>query len=213
MTTARDLLIVTMDAEPSRLVERGDLSLALAGAELIDLLSAQEAGLDGERIVPGPAGAPADPLLHQAASSLVREAPYESIGDWLWRRGRGLSAAYLSALEADGQLVRQRNRRWKVFWTRELALVDTDARRKAAHRQRSDEPVLAALTEAVGIRDQGGEGTGTGSGSGEAPEVSDDAVARVLAAVHDALAELAAERQRRDRRRDAAAVDNVRRGY
>jgi len=207
MTTPRDLLIVTMDAEPSRPVERGDLSLALAGAELIDLLGAQEAGLDGERIVPGPAGAPADPLLHQAASALVREAPYESIGDWLWRRGRGLSDAYLSALEADGQLVRQRNRRWKVFRTRELALVDTDARRNAANRGRSDEPVLAALTEAIGIRDQGGEE------GGEAPKVPDDAVARVLAALDDALAELAAERQRRDRRRDEAAVDNVRRGY
>ncbi|MFI0816394.1 GPP34 family phosphoprotein [Streptomyces sp. NPDC021098] len=204
MTTPRDLMIVTMDAEPSRLVERGDLSLALAGAELIDLLGAQEAGLDGERIVPGPAGAPADPLLHQAASALVREAPYESIGDWLWRRGRGLSATYLSALEADGQLVRQRNRRWKVFWTRELALVDTDARRRAAHRGRSDEPVLAALTEAIGVRDPGGEGD---------MKVSDDAVERVLTALDDALAELAAERQRRDRRRDAAAVDNVRRGY
>lgn len=207
MTTPRDLLIVTMDAEPSRLVERGDLSLALAGAELIDLLGAQEAGLDGERIVPGPAGAPADPLLGQAASSLVREEPYESVADWLWRRGRGLSAAYLSALEADGQLVRQRNRRWKVFWTRELALVDTEDRHRAAHRQRSDEPVLAALTEAIGLRDQGGEETG------EPPKPSDDAVARVLAALDDALAELAAERQRRDRRRDEAAVDNVRRGY
>ncbi|MEU1806973.1 GPP34 family phosphoprotein [Streptomyces sp. NPDC019937] len=209
MTTARDLLIVTMDAEPSRLVERGDLSLALAGAELIDLLAAREAGLDGsgEHIVPGPAGAPDDPLLRRAAAALVREAPYESIGDWLWRRGRDLSAVYLSALEADGQLVRQRNRHWKVFWTRELALVDTDARRHAAYRHRSDEPVLAALTEAIGIRDQGGEGMG------EAPEVSDDAVARVLAALDDALAELAAERQRRARRRDEAAVDNVRRGY
>lgn len=203
MTTPRDLMIVTMDAEPSRLVERGDLSLALAGAELIDLLGAQEAGLDGERIVPGPAGAPVDPLLDQAASSLVREAPYESVVDWLWRRGRGLSEAYLSALEADGQLVRQRNRRWKVFWTRELALVDTEARRHAAYRGRSDEPVLAALTEAIGIRERGGA----------APKVSDDAVARVLAALDDALAELAAERQRRDRRRDEAAVDNVRRGY
>ncbi|MGR3931893.1 GOLPH3/VPS74 family protein [Streptomyces sp. BRA346] len=201
MTTPRDLMIVTMDAEPSRLVERGDLSLALAGAELIDLLGAQEAGLDGERIVPGPAGAPDDPLLRQAAAALVREEPYETVGDWLWRRGRGLSAAYLSALEADGQLVRQRNRRWKVFWTRELALVDTDARRRAANRRRSDEPVLAALMQAIGIRDQGGEG------------VSDDAVERVLAALDDALAELAAERQRRDRRRDEAAVDNVRRGY
>ncbi|RNF81098.1 GOLPH3/VPS74 family protein [Streptomyces botrytidirepellens] len=201
MTTPRDLLIVTMDAEPSRLVERGDLSLALAGAELIDLVGAQEAGLDGERIVPGPAGAPADPLLRQAAAALVREAPYESVGDWLWRRGRGLSAAYLSALEADGQLVRQRSRRWKVFWTRELALVDTDARHRAANRRRSDEPVLAALMRAIGIRDRGSEG------------VSDDAVARVLAALDDALAELAAERQRRNRRRDEAAVDNVRRGY
>ena len=52
MTTPRDLLMVAMDRESGRLPEQGDLSLALAGAELIDLLDVQAVRLDGERIVP-----------------------------------------------------------------------------------------------------------------------------------------------------------------
>jgi Golgi phosphoprotein 3 (GPP34) len=52
MTTPRDLLMVAMDMEPGRPPEQGDLSLALAGAELIDLLGVQAIRLDGERIVP-----------------------------------------------------------------------------------------------------------------------------------------------------------------
>ncbi|MET8680213.1 GPP34 family phosphoprotein, partial [Streptomyces sp. NPDC004647] len=53
MTTPRDLLIVATDMASSRPVERGALSLALAGAEAIDLLDAQAIGLDGDHIVPG----------------------------------------------------------------------------------------------------------------------------------------------------------------
>ena len=114
MTTPRDLLIVAIDTAPGRPPEQGDLSLALAGAELIDLLVAQAVRLDDDHIVPGYRPTLADPLLDQAASSLVGRPPYESVDDWLWRRGRGLAAAYLTALEAEGLLTRQ-HRRWVPF--------------------------------------------------------------------------------------------------
>ncbi|MFF1956979.1 GPP34 family phosphoprotein [Streptomyces sp. NPDC058220] len=204
MTTPRDLLIVAMDRASSSPVERGDLSLALAGAEVIDLLGAQAVELDAGDLVPSARRAVADPLLDEAASSLARQAPYESLGDWLWRRGRGLSATYLSALEAEGQLARQRRRRWMLFRTKRVVLVDSPARSQAADRWTADEPVLAALAAAIGIRDES---------TGDFPSVSDDEVATVLAAVTDALGELADERQRRGRRLDEAAVNNVRRGY
>lgn len=38
MTTPQDLFLVSVDVPGARPVEQGDLSLALAGAELIDLL-------------------------------------------------------------------------------------------------------------------------------------------------------------------------------
>ncbi|WP_432009888.1 GOLPH3/VPS74 family protein [Streptomyces cucumeris] len=207
MTTPRDLLIMAMDMASSRSVDRGDLSLALAGAEAIDLLDARAIGLDGERIVPGPPLPLADRMLDQAAASLTRDPPYEPVGAWLWRRGRGLPEAYLGTLEADGDAVRERHRRWVVFHTDELVLVDSAARRRAEHRLRSDEPVLATLAAAVGIDDPAGPGSPT------VTRVADVATATVLTAVDDALGELAVERQRRAERRDAATADNVRRGY
>ncbi|MGW0748782.1 GOLPH3/VPS74 family protein [Streptomyces sp. NPDC002587] len=203
MTTPRDLLIVALDAETGHPAEQGDLSLALAGAEIIDLLAVRAVGLDGEHIVPGPQPAPADRLLDEAAASLVREEPYESLDDWLWRRGQGLSATYRAALEAEGQLVRER-RRSNPFRAGQPVLVDSPARRRATDRWTADEPVLAALAEAAGIR---GERTGE---AGEGPEVTDDAVATVLAAVNDALLELETVRQRRAI--DEAAFDNIWRG-
>lgn len=116
MSTARELLIVAMDMTSVRTVERGALSLALAGAEAIDLLAVGAITLEGDRIVPsdgsGTDGVSSDPLAGEALSSFVRQAPYESVGNWLWRRGRNLSAMYTAALEADGQLVRQHHRRW-----------------------------------------------------------------------------------------------------
>ncbi|NEA49510.1 GPP34 family phosphoprotein, partial [Streptomyces sp. SID10815] len=85
MTTPRDLLIVALDVPGTRPVEQGDLSLALAGAELADLLAAGRVALDGERVVPGSASATGDRMLDEAVAALVREAPYEPVGDWLWR--------------------------------------------------------------------------------------------------------------------------------
>lgn len=201
MTTPRDLLISAMDMAASRTLERGDLSLALAGAEVIDLLTAQAVRLDGDQIVPSHPPAMADRLLDEAASSLVRQAPYESLEDWLWRRGRGLSTAYLDALEADGQLTRQRRPRWMPSRAGQMVLVDSPARREAADRWTSNEPVLAALAAAVGIRDKP---------TGDSPSVADDAVTTVLAAVDDALRDLEFQRQRRAL--DEAAFDNIWRG-
>ncbi|MFE0193606.1 GPP34 family phosphoprotein [Streptomyces sp. NPDC058989] len=200
MTTPRDLLIVAMDVESSRPLERGDLSLALAGAEVIDLLGAGAVTLDGERIVPGYRPALADDLLEQAASSLVGQAPYETVDDWLWRRGRGLHGVYLAALESEGQLTRER-RRWKPFDAGRVGLADSADRRRAVSRWTGQEPVLAALAAAVGIREEGTE---------DSPGVADDAVATVLAAVDDAVRHLRFERQRRAI--DEAAFDNVWRG-
>lgn len=87
MTTARDLLITAMDVDPDRPVGQGDLSLALAGAEVIDLLAVDAVHLDGDRLVPAPEPTTEDRLLAEAASSLVRQVPYEPVEDWLWRRG------------------------------------------------------------------------------------------------------------------------------
>ncbi|MER5567107.1 GPP34 family phosphoprotein [Streptomyces goshikiensis] len=194
MTTPRDLMIIALDVAPERPVGRGDLALALAGAELLDLLADRTATLADDRIVPESGRRPpaADPLLEAAAAALVREAPYESVADWLWRRGQDLPAAYLAALEAEGQLVRQRRRG-------QPTLADSPDRRRAADRWTAAEPVLASLAEAVGI--------GTAE---EPPAVPDDTTATVLAAVNDALMELEAVRQRRAI--EDAAFDNIWRG-
>jgi hypothetical protein len=199
MTTPRDLLIVAMDAESGRALERGDLSLALAGAELIDLLSAQAVRLDGERIVPGYRPTLPDRLLDQAAS-LVQQSPYEPVDDWLWRRGHGLAAAYLSALEDDGEATRE-HRRWRPFGAGQTVLADSPARRRAMDRWTSREAVLTALATAARIN---------GAETGGEPAEVDDAVSTVLAAVHDAVTELEAERQRRAV--EKAAFDNIWRG-
>ncbi|WP_371502483.1 GPP34 family phosphoprotein [Kitasatospora sp. NBC_00374] len=183
-TTPQDLLTVALDVESGHLPEQGELSLALAGAELIDLLGARAVRLDDDRIVPGDRPTIADHLLDQAAAALVRQSPYESVDDWLWRRGRGLAAAYLAALEADSPV-----------------------RREASDRRASHEPVLAALASAAGI-----DATRTGDSPDETDQtdVADDAVATVLAAVNDAVRELDAVRQRRAI--EDAAFANIWRG-
>ncbi|MFD7313939.1 GPP34 family phosphoprotein [Streptomyces sp. NPDC059883] len=172
MTTARDLIITAMDVAPGP-PAAGELSLALAGAELIDLLAAEAIRLDDDRIVPGHRPALTDPLLDQATESLTREAPYETVADWLWRRGLGLAPAYLSALETDGQLTRRR-RGLLPFRTGRTALVDSPDRRLAGERWAAQEPVLVALAAAVGIRD--GE-TDEADEADEAPDSAADTTA------------------------------------
>lgn len=202
MTTPRDLLITTLDVTLTHPPGQGDLSLALAGAELIDLLNARAVALDGDRIVPGEQGAISDGQLNEAASALSREAPYETVEDWLWRRGRGLAAGYVAALRSEGQIAERRRPRWMPVGTGRTTLADTPARSGALERWTSNEPVLASLGAAVGIRDERLE---------DPPRVPDEAVATVLDAVHDAVRDLEAERQRRSI--EDAAFDNVWRGW
>ncbi|MFI9029520.1 GPP34 family phosphoprotein [Streptomyces sp. NPDC053560] len=235
MTTPRDLLIVAFDVASDHPVDPGDLSLALAGAELIDLLAAELLVLDGERIVPGSAGHLADRQLNEAASLLVRQMPYESVDDWLWRRGRGLSAAYMTALaelameSPDGTAepggsegtvgaggvggtgaagapegVTRQRRRWLPFRHRRSELAaDSPARRHAADRLASGEPVLAALAAAAGVHD-------VPVPADDSPSFDNEAIVTVLAAVNGAVTELEAVRQRRTI--EAAAFDNIWRG-
>lgn len=185
MTTAKDLFIIAMDLK--RPVGQGDLSLALAGAELIDLIGAEAAAVDGDRIVPGGPPVFDDRFMAEAAAGLIRQAPFERIEDWLWRRGRNLSAAYQTALENDGELKPQRGGRLS-FGAQRVEPVDTPARRRAADRWEAKEPVLAALASAVGIdNEKSDDETGP----------DDEAVTTVLAAVHDAVMELEGVRQRR----------------
>ncbi|MGC4982032.1 MULTISPECIES: GOLPH3/VPS74 family protein [unclassified Streptomyces] len=185
MTTAKDLFIIALDLKHP--VGQGDLSLALAGAELIDLIGAGAVALDGDQIVPGGPPPPGDRFLGEAAAGLTRQAPYERIADWLWRRGRDLSAAYQADLEASGELKPQRSSRLS-FGSESLEPVDTPARRRAADRWEEKEPVLTALAAVLGTDDER---------SDDETGLDDEAVTIVVAAVHDAVMELEAVRQRR----------------
>ncbi|WP_112467859.1 GOLPH3/VPS74 family protein [Streptomyces triticisoli] len=197
MTTPRDLLIISLDVPSDRPVEQGDLSLALAGAELVDLLAAGAATLDGDRIVPVPRRATGDGLLDQAGAALKEQPPYESVEDWLWRRGEGLAVAYIDALDAKGHLTGRRHH-WMPARGGRTTPVDSPERREAAERWASHDPVIAGLAAAVGIEAHPGEAL-------TAPD--DDALVTVVAAVNDAVTELEAVRQRR--RIENIAFDNI----
>ncbi|MEV7794526.1 GPP34 family phosphoprotein [Streptomyces sp. NPDC087512] len=197
MTTPMDLLIVTLETASDRPVEEGDLSLALAGAELIDLVGAGAVTLDGDRIVPGTQRAMDDRLLDLAQSSLRRETPYESVEDWLWRRGSGLSRAYRAALETEEQPARRRHG-WFRGRSGRTAPTGSPAVRRTPERWTSREPALAALAAAVGIHDEP---------AGDFEGFDADALVTVLAAVNDAVTELAGVRQQRQI--EEAAFDNI----
>ncbi|MFF7277716.1 GPP34 family phosphoprotein [Streptomyces griseorubiginosus] len=200
MTTARDLAIVALEVARNRSLEQGDLSLALAGAELLDLVDAGAIALDDDRIVPGPQAATGDRLLDEATTSLVRQEPYETVEDWLWRRGSELAAAYVDDLEKIGLTTRRRGGRLPLLSGRTVP-VDSPARSGAEERRASGEPVLAALAAAAGVDDK-------------EPEFDEnlvgEAATTVLAAVGDAVMELEAVRQRRAI--ESSAFDNVWRG-
>ncbi|MGA5705378.1 GPP34 family phosphoprotein [Streptomyces cellulosae] len=199
MSTARDLALVAADPQDRTVVEQGDLSLALAGAELLDLLDAEALTLDGTLLVPaGPAPA-GDPLLAEAAQWLADGGPGETVDDWLWRRGRDLAGRYRTVLE-EGGLVEPERRSRNPLRRQRTAPADPTAARAAGERRSSGEPVLGALAAAVGLTGQGGE----------ASDGLDDEQTTVLAAVLQAVTELAGERQRRTI--EAAAFDNIWRG-
>lgn len=215
MTTPRDLLFVAMDMPSDRLLDRGDLSLALAGAELIDLLGAGAVALHGNHLTPQPQAEPgagtepahgtrtADPLLDEALALLTSLAEPELLDEWLWRRGRGLPGVYLTAFEAQGWLVRDGHRRWGVFPAGRLVLAESPERRRADRRWAADEPVLTLLAGAIGLtRD-------------EIPDVPTPRSPAdiVLDAVGHAVTELADERHRRARRGEKANATYRSRGY
>ncbi|MFE2264966.1 GOLPH3/VPS74 family protein [Streptomyces griseosporeus] len=200
MTTARDLTLVALGMPADRPVEQGDLSLALAGAEAIDLLEIGALTLDGDRVSPGSRAATGDRLLDEAVASLAGQGPHETIEDWLWRRGRDLAAAYVDDLQRSGLLTRP-PRHGLQLWTSRSVLADSPERARAEERRASGEPVLTALMDAAGTGDAPEEAGGTPAG---------DAVTTILAAVGDAVTHLEALRLRRDV--ESAAFDNVWRG-
>ncbi|MET7287527.1 GPP34 family phosphoprotein [Streptomyces sp. NPDC005573] len=197
MTTAQDLLIVALDAPAAGRPAQGDLSLALAGAELLDLLEVGALVVEDARVVPSAERVTGDVLLDGASASLVRQTPYETVEDWLWRRGRGLADAYATDLEQRETPAGTR-RHWLRRRSADSAPPDSPDRRRAADRWAAHEPVLVDLAEALGIEDTSGTQTA---------EITDDQVATVLAAVGEALTELEAVRQRR--RIEEDAYDNV----
>ncbi|MFF4902808.1 GPP34 family phosphoprotein [Streptomyces sp. NPDC001068] len=197
MTTARDLVLVVLGLPPGRIVEQGDLSLALAGAEAVDLLAAGALTLDGDRMVPGTRAPTGDPLLDAAAAALVRHEPYETVEDWLWRRGQELAAAYMEELARAGAAVRPHRGRRPAMRVTETVLADTPERRRAENRLVSGEPVLTALTGVLEAWDA----------PPDAEEPAEEAVTTVLAAVGNAVTELEAVRLRRDV--EHAAFDNI----
>ncbi|MER8047181.1 GPP34 family phosphoprotein [Streptomyces sp. NPDC094032] len=201
MSTARDLLTIALDAAPDGSVRQGELSLALAGAELVDLLAEGAVTLDRDVIVPADAIGLDDALLAQGAASLVREAPYEYVDDWLWRRGRDLAGAYVAAFTMEGRLIQER-RRWAPLTTGRVVVSDSPDHRRAQERLDAGEPVLVDLATAAGI--EAGPTVGTAP---EEPGRTDGPERTVLAAVEDAVTELAAVRQRRTI--EQAAFDNV----
>ncbi|MBG0852308.1 GPP34 family phosphoprotein [Streptomyces spinoverrucosus] len=196
MTTPQDLLIVALNVPSSREVGQGDLSLALAGAELIDLVEAGVLALEDDRLVPGAERTTGDRLLDEAGASLVRQSPYETVEDWLWRRGRGLAQAYVGALEEEAPTGGTR-RHWLRRRSEPAAAVDSPSRRRANERWAAHEPVLVGLAGTLGV----GEPPAAGADAPGGPS------ATVLAAVDDALTELEAVRQRR--RIEDEAFDNV----
>ncbi|MGW4289043.1 GPP34 family phosphoprotein [Streptomyces sp. NPDC004673] len=206
MTTPQDLLFVTLDVPADRPVEQGDLSLALAAAELLDLRTAQVVTLRDDLIVPISGHLTGDPMLDKAAAALIRTEPYESAEDWLWRRGDGLSAAYRDELEhtePSGSGLRQLFRRAD----RSVDRIDSEARRHAADRWARHEPLLVGLAAALGIEEPEHEEAVAHAGDERGDEQVDDRVAVVLAALGEALTELEAVRQRR--RIEEDAFDNV----
>jgi hypothetical protein len=201
MTTAKDLFIIAMEPGSKDPVGQGDLSLALAAAELIDLIGTGAVTLENDRIVRDRQPAADDRLLGEAAAGVSRQAPYEQIEDWLWRRGRDLAAAYQAALEEVGVLAPKRSGRLS-FGADRVEPLDTPARERAAQRRRAREPVLIALASVVGID--------SGPSSDKEPTLDDEAATTVVAVLQDAVMELEAVRQRRSI--ENAAYANLWRG-
>ncbi|MFB6549821.1 GPP34 family phosphoprotein [Streptomyces sp. NPDC056405] len=215
MNTARDLFVITLEVPSGRPITQGDVSLALAGAELVDLRDAHALRLDGDRIVPLDDHADGtNALTAQASAQLVTEPPYETVEQWLWRRGRGLAGSYADDLaartagDAQGGLLPRFLRHFGLTRSQEPPVRP---RHEATDRQVPDDSVLAAFAGTLGI---GQAAPPVPTEPTEPTEPTDmttadqaDDVGLILAVVSDALMELEAERQRRQIEQDA--YDNV----
>ncbi len=208
MTTARDLALIALSLPPDRAVERGDLSLALAGAEAADLLAAGALTLDGDRLVPGHQSATGDRLLDRALASAVRREPRETVQDWLWRRGEELATAYAGELERAGLTAHPRRHGLRLR-SAQAVPADSPEHTRAQERLASGDPVLTTLAAFLAIGDFPPDAGENPSGAGDEPD-GDAAVAMVLAAVGEAVTELEAVRLRRSIENDA--FDNIWRG-
>lgn len=214
-TTARDLALVALGLPTGR-VERGDLSLALAGAEAIDLMERGALTLDGERIVPGLPVTTGDRLLDEAGAALDRRQ-HETVEDWLWRRGEGLAVAYVQDLQQAGA----------VAGPQGTGRAAAPEQQQAEERRASGEPVLTGLLDTLGAGDtpedlpeeipdadtdaDADRSADAADQGGSDDTGDDDPVTTVLAAVGDAVTQLEAQRLRRNIENDA--FDNVWRGY
>ncbi|MDQ0913533.1 hypothetical protein QFZ22_009605 [Streptomyces canus] len=88
MTTARDLALIATDPQTGSVVELGELSLALAGPELVDLIDTGTVTLDGDLLVSGgspPAEAPCYTRPYRSSHQGHLTQP--------WRTGCGAGAA------------------------------------------------------------------------------------------------------------------------
>ncbi|MFI9219376.1 GPP34 family phosphoprotein [Streptomyces werraensis] len=166
--------------------EQGDLSLALAGAELIDLADLHAIVLMRDRIVPAAAPRTENPMLIEAASEITRDAPHETVERWLWRRGRDLAARYRIALRAT--LPEPQARAYRRPFRQAAPAVGPHVLCSATDRLIAGDPVLTHLAAAAGI---------AGAPPADALDGLDEDEIGVLAHVHQAITHLAAERQRR----------------
>ncbi|MFE5190328.1 GPP34 family phosphoprotein [Streptomyces sp. NPDC056628] len=200
MTTAQDLSALAAVQGTDLRLEPGDLSLALAGAELVDLVGLQAVLLHADRLLPAASPRTEDAVLLEAASAIVRDSPYETVEEWLWRRGRDLAARYRAALVPTGHGTPSRPYRHPFRRVGTLP-VDLSAVDRAIDRMKGGEPVLVALAAAAGIAEVTDETLGD----------LDQDEAAVVAAVQQAITQLAAERQRRSV--EGRGFDNIARGF
>ncbi|MBO1329992.1 GPP34 family phosphoprotein [Streptomyces sp. VRA16 Mangrove soil] len=204
MTTVRALALLALGPTRERPVDPSDLSLALAGAEVIDLLGHGALTLDDDRMVPAPPVSTGDRLLDLAAASLTRDEPYETVEQWLWRRGVDLAPAYADDLEKAGLVPGRRG--WlggprRKGAARTSSETDSVSLPTADESSAAREAALGVLTALLRI----GEETPTVD-----ENVLGDGVMTVLAAVGDAVTHLEALRLRRGVENDA--FDNIWRG-
>ncbi|MFF0305670.1 GPP34 family phosphoprotein [Streptomyces sp. NPDC004562] len=186
MTTAQGLAVLAATEGTGPRLEPGDLSLALAGAELVDLVGLRAVLLHAGRVLPAASPRIKDAVLFEAASGIVREPPYETVEQWLWRRGRDLAARYWRALQAataDGAPAGSSRHPFR----RPRPLTAAPAGGRGIDRRRDGPPVLAALAAAARIAEATDE---------TLAELDPDEAA-VVGAVHQAITQLAAERHRR----------------